>query len=117
MAFLSGNDVCWQVRSEENGRALVCWKYDYPHDLVYSSDSHELLSALWCHRLIQRPENQLTGVSFAYGGYHRFFDQYQDASGAYTVHRPDHWLFDGTGLGDRAMATGYIRAMIQAAFR
>ena len=25
-AFLSGNSVCWQVRSEEEGRALVCYK-------------------------------------------------------------------------------------------
>ena len=26
VAFFSGNSVCWQVRSEDHGRALVCWK-------------------------------------------------------------------------------------------
>ena len=98
VAFLSGNVAYWQVRSEDRGRALVCWKDEYPQDPVYNSGPRALLSTMWCHRLIGRPENQLTGVSFAYGGYHRFFDQFHDAAHAYTVHRPDHWLFEGTGL-------------------
>lgn len=33
---------------------------------------------------------------FAYGGYHRFFEH--GGEGAYQVHRPDHWVFEGTGL-------------------
>src|SRR5262249_48313105 len=39
--------------------------------------------------------------SFAYGGYHRFFEHGGD--GCYVVHRPEHWVFAGTGLkrGDR----------------
>ncbi|MCA9065374.1 MAG: hypothetical protein KDA96_20035, partial [Planctomycetaceae bacterium] len=42
--------------------------------------------------------NQLTGVGFLWGGYHRSHGQYMDGSGAYRVHRPDHWLFQGTNL-------------------
>ena len=96
-AFFSGNSVWWQVRSEANGRELVCYK-DYLQDPVYESGDHGQLSTLWCHRLIGRPENLLTGVSFAYGGYHRWFDKYQDGPTGYTVHQPDHWAFAGTGL-------------------
>ena len=97
-AFFSGNNVWWQVRFVEEGRDLVCWKEDYEQDPVYAEGNHGLLSTIWSHRLVNRPENQLTGVCFAYGGYHRFFDQFQDSEGAYTVHQPDHWVFAETGL-------------------
>ena len=97
-AFFSGNTAFWQVRSEDAGRALVCWKSDYQHDPVYAGGDHRFLTGIWSHRLIGRPENQLTGVSFCYGGYHRFFDQFPDGLGAYTVHRGDHWILAGTGL-------------------
>lgn len=98
VAFFSGNNIYWQVRSEDNGRALVSWKQGYKDDPHYASDDHRQLTTLWCSRLIGRPENYLTGVSFAYGGYHRFFDQFRDGTGSYTVYRPDHWIFEGTGL-------------------
>ena len=98
VAFLSGNSVYWQVRSEDNGRALVSWKQGYKNDPHYEGGDHGQLTTLWCSRLVGRPENRLTGVSFAYGGYHRFFDQFQDGTGAYTVHRPNHWVFEGAGL-------------------
>ena len=41
----------------------------------------------------------MTGVSFARGGYHRIGKRATSGAGGYTVHRPDHWLFDGTGIG------------------
>ena len=102
VAFFSGNSSWWQVRSVDSGRSLVCWK-DHRRDPAFDGGDHKLLSTLWCHHLIGRPENHLTGVSFAYGGYHRFFDKFQDGPDGYTVHRPDHWLFEGAGLqrGDR----------------
>jgi hypothetical protein len=98
VAFFSGNTAFWQVRSVHEGRALVCWKADYKNDPIYARGDRRLLSGLWSHRLVNRPENQLTGVSFCYGGYHRFFEQIPDGKGAYTIHRPDHWIFAGTGL-------------------
>ena len=49
--------------------------------------------------LIGRPENHMTGVSFARGGYHRIGKRVTNGAGGYTIHRPDHWLFEGTGLG------------------
>lgn len=99
VAFLSGNTCCWQVRSEDDGRALTCWKQNYHQDPVYGARAgHATLSSLWSHHLVRRPENQLTGVGFLWGGYHRSHGQLMDGSGAYTVHRPEHWLFAGTGL-------------------
>ena len=97
VAFFSGDTAFWQVRYEENGRALTCWK-DFPEDPLYLTGPHGLLTTNWCHHLINRPENYLTGVSFAYGGYHGFFDQYQNGDGVYKIHRPNHWIFAETGL-------------------
>ena len=98
VAFLSGNSVCWQVRSEDVGRALVCWKQAFEQDPLYKSDDHRTLSTLWSHHLVKRPENQLTGVGFLFGGYHLSHGQYMDGPGAFRVHRLDHWLFAGTDL-------------------
>ena len=100
VAFFSGNTCCWQVRSEEGGNALSCWKQNYHSDPVYGArGSRASLSSLWSHHLVGRPENQLTGVGFLWGGYHLSHGQYMDGSGAFTVHRPEHWLFEGTGVG------------------
>src|SRR6185295_4572135 len=88
----------WQVRSEDGGRTLIGWKEAYKQDPLYETGNRNVLSTMWCNRLVGRPENRMTGVSFAYGGYHRFFEQYTDGEGAYTIHRPDHWLFKDAGL-------------------
>ena len=103
VAFFSGNTCCWQVRSEESGRALTCWKQWFNVDPMYRTDKEHLLSTLWSHHLVKRPENQLTGVGFLWGGYHRSHGQLMDGPASYEVHRPDHWLFAGTLLkrGDR----------------
>ena len=98
VAFLSGNTCCWQVRSEDQGRALVCWKQNVHQDPLWRSGSHSNLSTLWSHHLVQRPENRLTGVGFLWGGYHRSHGQLMDGSGAFTVHRPEHWIYGGTGV-------------------
>ncbi|MDB5308292.1 MAG: hypothetical protein JWO38_2494 [Gemmataceae bacterium] len=98
VAFFSGNTCCWQVRTEADGRALACWKQAFGDDPYYRSGNYKLLTSLWSHHLVGRPENTLTGVGFPWGGYHRSHGQFMDGPGAYTAHRPDHWLFAGTGL-------------------
>jgi len=52
---------------------------------------------LWSHPLVGRPENALLGVGFLFGGFHLSHDQIMDGTGAFTVRRPDHWVFAGTG--------------------
>jgi hypothetical protein len=103
VAFFSGNTCCWQVRSEDEGRALTCWKQWYNVDPLFRQGDHRLLSTAWSHHLVERPENQLTGVGFLWGGYHRSHGQFMDGPASFIVHRPDHWLFEGTDLkqGDR----------------
>ena len=117
VAFFSGNTAFWQVRSESGGRALVCWKEAYDNkkngDPVYGTSHQNLLTAMYCDRLVGRPENSLTGVSFAWAGYHDFGGAFPDGDRAYTVHRPDHWIFEGTGLkrgdllGQKVKLVGY----------
>jgi len=98
VAFFSGNTCCWQVRSEDGGRALTCWKQQYNQDPIFATGDHKTLTTLWSHHLVARPENRLTGVGFLHGGYHLSHGQYMDGPGSFTVHRPDHWIFEGTGL-------------------
>ncbi len=98
VAFFSGNTCCWQVRSEDHGRALTCWKQCYNVDPLFRTGDHKLLSTTWSHHLVERPENQLTGVGFLWGGYHRSHGQFMDGPASYIVHRPEHWLFEGTQL-------------------
>ena len=99
VAFFSGNTCCWQVRSEDDGNALTCWKQSYKSDPVFKAGKGQaLLSSLWSHHLIGRPENTLTGVGFLWGGYHKSHGQLMDGSGAFTAHRTDHWIFEGTDL-------------------
>lgn len=111
VAFFSGNTCCWQVRTEDKGRALTCWKQSFGDDPYYKAGKFDELSTLWSHHLVNRPENKLTGVGFLWGGYHKSHGQYMDGPGSYICHRPDHWLYAGTGLrqGDRfgAKLPGY----------
>ena len=103
VAFFSGNTCCWQVRSEDKGNALTCWKQGYNLDPIFRKSDHKLLSTLWSHHLVQRPENKLTGVGFLWGGYHRSHGQFMDGPASFIAHRPKHWVFEGTKLkhGDR----------------
>jgi hypothetical protein len=98
VAFFSGNTCCWQVRSEDGGRALTCWKENFSKDPVWQEKDRSSLATLWSHHLLKRPENQMTGVGFLWGGYQLSHGQFMDGPGAYTVYRPDHWILEGTGL-------------------
>lgn len=98
VAFFSGNTCCWQVRAEDGGTALTCYKQAYRADPFFSKGERKNLSTLWSHHLLGRPENTLTGVGFLHGGYHKSHGQLMNGSGAFTMHQPDHWLFEGTGV-------------------
>lgn len=103
VAFFSGNTCCWQVRSEAEGRAFSCFKQNYHLDPVFQTRDFKTLGTAWSHHLLKRPENELTGVGFLWGGYMRSHGQFMDGDASYIVHRPDHWIYEGTGLkrGDR----------------
>ena len=98
VAFFSGNTCCWQVRSEDEGRALTCWKQNATVDPVWQDKDRSTLSTLWSHREVKRPENHMTGVGFLWGGYRKSHGQFMLEPAEYTVHRPDHWVFAGTSV-------------------
>jgi hypothetical protein len=114
-AFLSGNTAFWQVRLEDptpEGPAatMVGYKAQFKRDPVFGTDRQAELTSIWSDHLIERPENHLTGVSFSRGGYHRIGKVVANGAGAYAIHRPDHWLFDGTDLtwGDQLGADSVL---------
>jgi hypothetical protein len=117
VAFFSGNTALWQVRLEEpvDGTAsvMVGYKGQFKNDPVYGTDRVGELTSIWSDHLIGRPENEMTGVSFNRGGYHRIGKRVTNGAGGYTVYRPDHWMFEGTGidygdvLGAASTAVGY----------
>ena len=112
-AFLSGNTSFWQVRLEDDGQTMVGYKQQFEDDPVLGTDQARRLTSLWSDRFVGRPENHLTGVSFARGGYHRIGRAVASGAGGYTVYRPDHWVFDGTEvaygdlIGAGSVVVGY----------
>jgi hypothetical protein len=118
VAFFSGNTAFWQVRMEdrdEDGTAtrMVGFKGQFKDDPVFGTDRQSELTSIWSDHLIGRPENHMTGVSFSRGGYHRIGKRVTSGAGGYTIHRDDHWIFEGTGitygdvLGASATIVGY----------
>jgi hypothetical protein len=104
VAFFSGNTAFWQVRMEDpdtagNATRMIGYKGQFKADPVFGTDRQSELTTIWSDHLLGRPENMMTGVSFSRGGYHRIGKRVTNGAGGYTVHRHEHWLFDGTGIG------------------
>jgi hypothetical protein len=98
VAFFSGNTAFWQVRLEDGGKKMVGYKGRFERDPLYGTDRQHEVTTLWSDPILERPENAMTGVSFTRGGYHHIGLKAKEGAGGYTVHRPGHWLFAGTGL-------------------
>jgi hypothetical protein len=71
------------------------------------------MTSIWSDPLVGRPETETIGLTFTRGGYARVGQATPRASGGYTVQRPEHWVFEGTGLrygdvvGASATVVGY----------
>jgi hypothetical protein len=110
-AILSGNTCFWQVRYEDDGRTMVCYKgRAQSQDPVAGTADQHLLTSIFSLPSIGRPEAQTTGLSFTRGGYARVGKATPRSSGGYSIHRPDHPLFAGTDLryGDQLGAAARI---------
>jgi hypothetical protein len=97
-AFLSGNTCYWQVRFENEDATMIAYKQRLEDDPVVGTDRAAEVTSIWSDHNIGRPENTMTGVSFVRGGYARIGRRSPAGPGGYIVHRPDHWLFEETGL-------------------
>jgi len=110
LAIFSGNTAFWKVRWEDDGRTLVChkWRGESAEQVAPHEATH-----LWSHPMFGRPEAEITGLSFIYGGYHRLGLCAARGQGGYTVYRNDHWalagadLFYGDVFGDTLPLVGY----------
>jgi hypothetical protein len=97
-AIFSGNTCFWQVRFDDTHRTMTCFKYGADEDPVVGTPDERLVTGPWSDRRIAWPETRTIGLTFTRGGYSRYGLGVPRGSGAYTVSRPDHWAFDGTGL-------------------
>jgi hypothetical protein len=99
LAKFSGNSLFWQVRYEDDGDTMVCYKYDtLDKDPVMGTADEKYLTTMWSSTLLRKPENTVTGLSFTRGGYARNGMSAPRGSGGYTIYRPSHWAFSQTGL-------------------
>ena len=99
-AFFSGNTSLWQVRLEgDDHDVMVGYKGFFKDDPFMTTRREAEVTTFWSDVIVARPENTMTGVSFTRGGYHRIGLNVTNGLGGYTVHRPGHWMFEGTGLG------------------
>ena len=109
LAIFGGNTAYWKVRWEDEGRTLVAhkWKGELDDERWAPDDPDSEATHLWSHPAFDRPEAELTGLSFLYGGYHRLAMCVSRGSGAYTIYRPDHWALEGSDLyyGDQLGAS------------
>jgi hypothetical protein len=105
-ALFSGNSVCWQVRFENGGRTIRCHKEVTDDDPAFMEGNLRALTTRFNAPEVGWPENRFTGLGWDQGGYHRSHGQHMEGSGAYTVRRADHWVFEGTGLKNGDMFGG-----------
>jgi hypothetical protein len=95
---LSGNTMWWQVKYENDGRTLVCYKDYHSDPAVGQKEETDLPSAY----PILDIESSITGVQWCSGGYFNVGAtfNYKHGYGGFWLQRATHWLFEGTGLKD-----------------
>ncbi len=98
VAFLGGNLCWWQVRFEDNNRTLVCYKKANSDPISQIDPSRTTVN--WKDSPVNRPENQMTGVSFAQGAGWFNSDAGPRPAVGYRVRLSQHWVFAGTNLTD-----------------
>src|SRR5262245_55481104 len=112
-AFFIGNAAFWQVRLENDGQEVVCYKYVPEFDPAYGKKRERYLTGMWSKPRKGRREHQHLGLTFTPGVYHRLGYVMPRSSGGYMVYRPGHWVFAGTHLeygdvfGGRDRIVGY----------
>lgn len=92
LAVFSANDFWWQVRFEQNGNLMVCYKSSaIPNDPMYGVDN-SLVTVHWYEEILNRPGEALQGIAFNWSGAFQ--------AEPYLVQDASHWIFAGTGAQD-----------------
>lgn len=99
VARFAGN-FAWQIRLEEQGRVQVCYnRLARSHDPLMHTPQQQRVTACWEDPLIGWPGAKTLGLNGLWGVYAGFGSMVANGSGGFTVYRPQHWAFAGTGLG------------------
>jgi hypothetical protein len=98
LAIFSGNTAFWKVRFENDGATFVCHKWKgFEADPAAAADP-KVATHLWSHRAFGRPEAEMTGLTFLFGGYHRLGNCVARGQGGYTVYDEHNWALEGCDL-------------------
>ena len=109
-----GANFLWQIRLEDEGRRQVCYKFDAINtDPIAGTGKDHLLSTAWEDRHVRWPGASTVGVNGVNGLYASWGGFAPYGQKGFTVYRPEHWVFAGTGLhyadifGDSARIFAY----------
>jgi hypothetical protein len=90
-AFFSGNMCWWQVRFEDGGNTMVCYKQPFD-PAAGSSTTIKSTTVNWNEAILDRPEWKLTGVRYNYN------NPAPEDRLEFEVEDAHHWVFANTGL-------------------
>ncbi len=109
-----GANFLWQIRLEDEGRRQVCYKFDAINtDPIAGTGRDHLLTTAWEDRHVRWPGASTVGVNGVNGLYASWGGFAPHGQKGFTVYRPEHWAFAGTGLhyadifGDSARIFAY----------
>jgi hypothetical protein len=94
---LAGN-IIWQIRAEDSGRTLVCYKYVPELDPLAEADDRSLRTGAFESLAIADPPVTTFGANGGRGVYFRTGGFSPRGVGGFIVYRNDHWVFEGTDL-------------------
>ena len=99
VARFAGNFM-WQTRLEEEGSRQVCYKYRArAEDPLYGTENSHLTTTSWEAPEVGRPGTRTFGLNALRGIYTGWGGCNAHGPAGFTLYRPDHWAFEGTGLG------------------
>lgn len=94
-----GANFLWQIRLEENGKRQICHKFKAIHkDPIVGTGQAHLMTSAWEDRNVRWPGASTVGVNGAHGLYASWGGFAPNGQKGFTVYRPEHWAFAGTGL-------------------
>ena len=96
VARFAGNFM-WQTRVEDEGRRQLCYK-----SRAWDEDPEaagERITTSWELPQINRPGSLTFGLNAIRGVYAGWGGCVAFGAGGFPLYRPEHWAFEGTGLG------------------
>ena len=96
--MLSGNHAFWQVRWEQDHTRMVCYKSSVADDPVWQSADKSHATTYWSAPEVGRPETQMTGLTFARGGFANLGLATSRGIGGYVIYDDKHWALAGSDL-------------------